>query len=84
VDYCWDYWRFTGFSIKLRFEEAFPAQNVSVGVLGNILAAIAFTHDRAAEELSTEELDYCDPDIEVSLLLKAVKPPNRTQEAIPG
>ena len=74
LDYCGDYWRFTRVSIQRRFEEAFPAENVTVEAHGNILAAIAFMHGLAAEELSTEELDYLDPNFEVSLLLKAVKP----------
>ena len=74
MEYCGDFWRFTRLSIQRRFEEAFPVENVSVEAHGNILVAIAFMHGLAAEELSTEELDYRDPSFEVSLLLKAAKP----------
>ncbi len=37
------------------------------------MAAVAFLHGLAVEELKPEELDYRDPFFEVSVLLKAVK-----------
>jgi hypothetical protein len=39
-----------------------------------VLAAIAFLHGLAAEELRQEELDYRDAHYEVSILVRAVKP----------
>jgi len=38
-----------------------------------VLTAIAFLHGLAAEELRREELDYCDPDYEVLLTVRAAK-----------
>lgn len=74
MKYCGDYWRFTRLSLRLLFEEVFPSECVSVESHGNVLAAVAFLHGLAVEEMRTEELDYQDPDYEVSILLKAVKP----------
>ena len=39
-----------------------------------MLAAIAFLHGLAASELRRKELDYRDPDYEVVITLRAVKP----------
>jgi SAM-dependent methyltransferase len=69
-----DYWRFTTLSARLLFEEVFPAANVSVEAYGNVLSAIAFLHGLAAEELGREELDHRDPNYEVLIALRAVKP----------
>ena len=44
---------------------------------GNVLAALAFMHGLAAEELTSEELDYKDPNFEVALMLKVTKPAAR-------
>jgi SAM-dependent methyltransferase len=73
MEYCGDYWRFTRLSLKKLFEEAFLPQNVAVESHGNVLAAVAFLHGLAAEELNPEELNARDPNFEVSILLKAVK-----------
>ncbi len=69
-----DYWRFTSRSIRRLFEEAFPMERVEVTVAGNVLAATAFLHGLAAEELTKGELEYVDPDYELSLCVRAVKP----------
>ena len=74
MEYCGDYWRFTGISLRRLFEEVFPPTNVTVEAHGNVLTAIAFLHGLALEELHSDELDYRDPNFEVSVLLKAVKP----------
>lgn len=68
-----DYWRFTSLSIRRLFEEAFLPGNVEVRAHGNVLAAIAFLHGLAVEELTKEEIDFEDPDFEVSITLRAVK-----------
>ena len=49
-------------SARRLFEEIFPTANVNVDVCGNVLAAIAFLHGLATEELRQEELDYRDAD----------------------
>ena len=74
LQYCGDYWRFTSFCLRRMFEEFFPPENIDVEAAGNVLAAVAFLHGLAAEELTPEELDYHDPFFELSILLKAVKP----------
>jgi glycosyltransferase involved in cell wall biosynthesis/SAM-dependent methyltransferase len=68
------HWAFTQLSARRMFEEVFPAANVSVEVAGNVLAAIAFLHGLAAEELRQDELDYRDAHYQVSILVRAVKP----------
>jgi SAM-dependent methyltransferase len=73
MEYCGDYWRFTRLSLQRLFEDVFPGGSVSVESHGNVLAAVAFMHGLAVEELKPEELDQRDPFIEVSIFLKAVK-----------
>lgn len=68
-----DYWRFTSFSARRLFAEVFPAANIEIETYGNVLAATAFLHGLAAEELRPDELDYCDPDYEVSIAVRAKK-----------
>ena len=67
-------WSFTSKSARLLFEEYFPATNVQVEAHGNVLAAIAFLHGLASEELRRKELDYRDRDYEVLIAVRAVKP----------
>jgi SAM-dependent methyltransferase len=69
-----DYWRFTTLSTRLLLEEAFPAAGVTVKAYGNPLAATAFMMGLAAEDLTGNELDYCNPDYEVAIVLRALKP----------
>lgn len=73
---CSDYWcwSFTQLSARRLFEEAFPARNIEVEAQGNVLAAISFLRGLAVEELRQEELDYHDPDYEVLIALRALKP----------
>jgi SAM-dependent methyltransferase len=74
VDPWGEYWRFTTQSARRLFQEYFPAGNVRVGLHGNVLSAMAFLHGLAAEELRQEELDYLDPNFEVLVTVRAVKP----------
>lgn len=67
-------WGFTNLSARRLFAEVFPAENIQVEAYGNVLTAISFLQGLAAEELSQEELDYCDPGYQVSLTVRAVKP----------
>ncbi len=73
MEYCGDYWRFTRLSLRGLFEEVFGAGCIEVESRGNVLAAMAFLHGLAVEELKPEELDYRDPFYEVTVLLKGVK-----------
>jgi SAM-dependent methyltransferase len=74
TDCCDYYWGFTRSSARKLFEEAFPPGNISVESLGNVLAATAFLHGLAAEELTATELEYHDPDYEFLITITAVKP----------
>jgi SAM-dependent methyltransferase len=69
-----EFWRFTTLSARRLLEEVFPAQNVTVEVHGNVLAAIGFLHGLAAQEFHQEELNRRDPDYEVLITVRAVKP----------
>lgn len=73
--YCWALSRL---SAQRLFEETFPAQDIEVNAYGNVLAAIAFLHGLASEELRQEELDNHKPDYEVSITVRARKPHNTT------
>jgi hypothetical protein len=68
-----DYWRFTSLSARRLFAEAFGERNVTVEAYGNVLAAVAFLHGIAAEELRREELDLRDPSYEVLIAVRAIK-----------
>ena len=74
VDPWSEYWHFTSQAVGRLFHETFPAASVRVGVYGNVLAAVAFLHGLAAEELRTEELDHLDTDYELLITVRAVKP----------
>jgi SAM-dependent methyltransferase len=70
-----DYWRFTSMSARNLFTEFFPEDRVRVDAHGNVLAATAFLQGVAAGELVPRELDHRDPDYEVLITVRAVKPP---------
>jgi SAM-dependent methyltransferase len=67
-----DYWRFTSLSARRLIEEA-GSMEVTVRTYGNVLAAIAFLHGLAADELREKELNYSDPDYELLIAIRAVK-----------
>lgn len=70
----WRYqWGFTSTSLRRSLGDVFGQAEVEVEARGNVLAAIAFLHGVAAEELSTEELEYRDPDYELLLLARVRK-----------
>lgn len=66
-------WHFTPVSARLLFTEVFGADQVQVEAHGNVLAAVAFLHGMAVEELRQEELDYRAPGYDVSITVRAVK-----------
>ena len=74
MDHWGEYWRFTSLSAHKLFTEVFPAAGVTVQAHGNVLAALAFLHGLVTEELRQEELDYFDPDYELLITIRAVKP----------
>lgn len=72
-DHWGDWWRFTSGSVRRLAQEAFAGGDVHVEAYGNLLAATAFLHGLAAEELSSRELELRDPDYEVIVALRARK-----------
>jgi SAM-dependent methyltransferase len=70
-----DYWRLTAQSARRLFGEVFPPDTVHVEAHGNVLAAVAFLHGLAAEELTAQELHAHDPDFEVTVAVRAAKAP---------
>jgi glycosyltransferase involved in cell wall biosynthesis len=68
-----EYWRFTTNSARKLFAGFFPSQSLDVTAYGNVFAVTAFLHGLATEELRQEELDYCDPDYEMLITVRAVK-----------
>jgi len=69
-----DYWRFTSLSAQRLFREVFPADNIDIQTYGNVLTSVAFLHGLSVDELHCEELDYVDPDYELLITIKAIKP----------
>jgi hypothetical protein len=67
------YWSFTSQSMQRLFGAHFAASYLQVKAQGNVLAAVAFLHSLAAEELAAEELDCVDPDYELLITVRAVK-----------
>jgi SAM-dependent methyltransferase len=69
-----DYWRFTTFSLRRLFEGVFAQDHVDVKGYGNVLVATAFLYGFAVEDLRRADLEYHDPEYEVTIALRAVKP----------
>ncbi len=69
-----DLWRFFPGSLQWLFEKQFPSECLQVSSVGNLLAATAFLHGLAANELSTTELDYHDPRLPLLVTVHARKP----------
>lgn len=67
------YWGFTTASARRLFDEAFPGGDLEVAAHGNVLAAIAFLHGLAVEDLRREELDARDPEYELLITVRARK-----------
>ncbi len=68
-----EYWRFTDASVRRLFSEVFGSENVAVETHGNVLAACAFLHGLALEDLKPEELEYNDRDYPLTITVRAVK-----------
>ena len=68
------YWNFTTQSARRLFEEVFPSNCVEIQAYGNVLVAAAFLFGMAEQELKREELHHHDPDYEVILTIRAMKP----------
>jgi SAM-dependent methyltransferase len=69
-----EYWHITTQSAARLFDESFPDSTVEVHSFGNVLTACCCLHGIVAEELDGALLDYHDPDFEVIVAVRAVKP----------
>jgi SAM-dependent methyltransferase len=68
-----EFWRFTSMSARRLFEEVAP-MDIRVETHGNVLAAVAFLHGLATEELREDELNAVDPDYELLIAIRVEKP----------
>jgi len=68
-----DCWRFTASSSSRLFSECFGRENVTVHTYGNVLASIAFLEGLASSDLTRDELDYRDPNYQLSIAVAARK-----------
>ncbi|MGD9809899.1 MAG: class I SAM-dependent methyltransferase [Sphingobium sp.] len=68
-----EYWHFTSQSVDALVKEHFPGAQAEVKTWGNVLAATAFLHGLAIEEMEAAELEYCDPDFEVLVTARITK-----------
>jgi SAM-dependent methyltransferase len=68
------FWSMTPRCAALLFAEAFPREEIAVSPYGNVLAAVAFLHGLALEEMETRSLDVLDPLYPVITGVRAVKP----------
>lgn len=68
-----EYWHLTTQSLAALFAETFPGADARIASRGNVLAATAFLHGLATEELSPAELDHTDPDFEVLVTARVQK-----------
>lgn len=69
-----DYWRFTDASARELFGDVFGPKNVTVETRGNVLVACAFLQGLATRELKQTELEYHDPDYQLLITVRAIKP----------
>ena len=68
-----DYWRFTSLSLRRVWGDTFDPQSIKVEAFGNVMAAVAFLHGLAVEDVEAVKLDAHDPDYELLLTVRACK-----------
>jgi len=69
-----EYWRLTSRSCSTLLGKFFPPGALTINSYGNVLSAVAILEGLAARELSLAEIEYCDPEYEVIVSIRAVKP----------
>lgn len=69
-----EFWRVTDASARRLFGDVFGPENVTVETYGNVLAASAFLHAMVITDLTAGELDFNDPNYQVIVAVRAVKP----------
>lgn len=75
-----DYWRFTDAAAARLFGDVFGAENVRAETYGNVLVACAFLMGLSARDLTAEELAHHDPEYQLSISIRAVRPENEASE----
>lgn len=77
----WGYhWSFTSRSARRMFGDVFGQDALEIEAVGNVLAAAAFLYGLSAEDLAPEDLRHRDPDFELLIRLRAVRPAQPTRE----
>jgi hypothetical protein len=69
-----DYWRFTTKSAESMYREFWPPECVQIHVDGNVLLAVAYLHGLTIDEINAADLDCHDPDYQLVITVRAVKP----------
>jgi SAM-dependent methyltransferase len=69
-----DHWRFTWRAVARLLGERLGAENVAVGAEGTVAACAAFLYGIPAGEVDPAHLDPHDPDYEMVIWARAVKP----------
>lgn len=67
-------WSFTRNSVRQLFGDEFGVSNVEVQTFGNVLSATSFLWGLSQADLTSRELDVCDPDYQVLISVRAQKP----------
>jgi SAM-dependent methyltransferase len=67
------YWAFTERAMKEIMAETFPDDVVGISNYGNVLSASAFLYGMGSKELTREQLDTHDPNMQMIITIKAVK-----------
>ena len=73
--YTW-FWSFTDMAMQKIMAENFPQGKIDVNNHGNVLTAAAFLYGMGKKELSKEQLDVHDPNMQVIITVKAIKTGN--------
>jgi SAM-dependent methyltransferase len=68
-----DCWRFTSGSATRLFGRCFGPSHLRVCTYGNVLAAISFLEGLAVCDVAEQDLDYHDPDYQVTIAVAATK-----------
>ncbi|MDB5594685.1 MAG: Methyltransferase type 11 [Hyphomicrobiales bacterium] len=74
------YLGFTLAGVRRLFRDFFPPEDMTVSCYGNVLAATAFLHGLAAEELTETELLHADHEFPVIICVRAT----RHERGLPG
>lgn len=69
-----DYWRFTTAALQRLFAAEFPRDAVSIESYGNVKSSVGLLHGISAEELSEADLTQSDPQFQLLLSVRAMRP----------